>query len=183
MFRPIFVFVSAAFIVATTPPGDAELDNPSPRDDFYTFVNAEWLRTAEIPSEVPWISPFVVNTLRVQEQVRKLIVETAAKPSPANGVGSDIAAFHRSFTNDGAVETAELTPLHDVFADIRSASTAEHLAPLFGRLASEHTDFDANSLAPSVAPVAIGVWNDRLDATSTALVLSPSGLGLPDRAY
>ena len=161
---------------------DTVTRGPSPAEDFYGFVNADWLRQAEIPSEVPWISPFVVNTLRTQQQIRE-IVEEAAGVSSASGSNMQIGAFYRSYVDLNAIENAGLRPLEKVFDDIDAVSTKSDIVPLFGRLAANHTDFDPNSIAPSVVPVQIGVWNDRFDATRTALVLHPGGLSLPDRTY
>ncbi|MEE4209906.1 MAG: hypothetical protein V2I43_11625, partial [Parvularcula sp.] len=50
-----------------------------PQDDFYSYVNEAWLAETGIPDDVPWISPFVVNTLEVQSEVRAVIEEASRR--------------------------------------------------------------------------------------------------------
>lgn len=156
---------------------------PAPQDDYYAHVNADWLASATIPEEVPWISPFVVNALAAQDEVRGVVEDAAAADAAPGTPERLVGDFHRSVMDTAVVETAGLGPLADVLAMIDALDGPDDLALTFGRLAAEHADPDPNSLFPRVTPLALSVWTDRLDAQRAALVLRPAGLGLPDRAY
>ena len=47
----------------------------APEDDFHTFVNREWLSTAEIPDGHVNASPFLYRELEVQEQIKLLMTD------------------------------------------------------------------------------------------------------------
>ena len=177
------IFVIIALGTTATAADNGDKIEPVPSEDFYAWVNEDWLRRTEIPSDVPWISPFVVNTLRAQHQVREIVEESIYSANTATSETRQIASFYASFTDLRAVEQAGLTPLDDVLGDIEATSSKRDFAPLFGHLATNHTNYDPNSTTPSVVPIRISVWNDRLDVTQTVLVLHPGGLGLPNRAY
>lgn len=156
---------------------------PKPQDDFYAATNAQWLADTAIPPDVPWISPFVVNTLSAQDQVRAVVEAAASEAGPPGTPRRVIGDFYASLIDLDAVEAAGLAPLADTLMMIERATEPQALAEAFGHLASAHRDPDPNALSPHTAPLALSVWTDRLDARATALVLRPSGLGLPDRAY
>ena len=181
MRRHKIILVIIALGTTATAADNGDQIEPAPSEDFYARVNEDWLRRTEIPSDVPRISPFVVNTLRAQHQVREIVEESTYSATTATSETRQIASFYASFTDLRTVEQAGLTPFDEVLGDIEATSSKEDFAPLFGHLAANHTNYDPNSTTPSVVPIRISVRNDRLDATRTVLVLHPGGLGLPNR--
>jgi putative endopeptidase len=79
-----------------------------PQDDFYMFINQLWLESTEIPKAVPWISPFVVNTLRVQARIEGLILESAEANAAEGTDRQRIGDLFRSFMDKARVERAGL---------------------------------------------------------------------------
>lgn len=122
------------------------LQIPRPQDDYYGHVNAAWA----IPHDVPWISPYVVNTLRVQDRIKQL-VEAAAAGTPAAGTDAQrIGDLYRSYTGEARIEAAGLAPLQSELARIDAIRSADDLAGVLGRLGRVHTSVDPNNRLPDV---------------------------------
>lgn len=161
--------------------GNAQDHLPSPQDDFFGNVNAAWLAEARIPANVPWIGPFVDNTLAIQGEIKAIVADVVAKPEAYGEVGANIAAYWRSFT--AADGQAEINTLMDEWQRIDAISDKSEVVPMMCRLHSEHSDFDPNNVQAAVTPVWIGARALPDDARKQALYAEPAGLGLPDPAY
>lgn len=154
-----------------------------PQDDFYLYVNADWTAHTPIPPDLPWISPFVENTLRVQSRTRVLIEEAAAG-SPAAGTDAQrIGDLYRSYADEAAIEKKALTPLRSELARIDAIRSPSDLAVALATLGQRHASTDPNSILPDVAPVVVAVRADARDTKKPIATLVPAGLGMPGRAY
>lgn len=154
---------------------------PRPQDDFYGHVNAAWLATARIPSEVPWTGPFVENTLAIQAEVAAIIEDLTERPSDFGPVGAQIAAFRQSLMAED--RSAGIRSLEAVLRDIAEIEDKERLVGEFCRLHADHSDFDPNAMQPGVTPIWLGSRSIPSDAARQALFVEPAGLGLPDAPY
>ena len=163
--------------------GDETVVAVRPQDDFYRYVNADWAARTAIPADLPWISPFVENTLRVQRRTRALIEEAAAGPSRAGTDAQRIGELYRSYADEAAIERAALSPLRSELARIDSIRSPTDLAVALARLGRRHASTDPNSNLPDTVPVAVAVRADARDATRPVATLVPAGLGMPGRAY
>ncbi|MEE4212250.1 MAG: M13 family metallopeptidase [Parvularcula sp.] len=161
----------------------AEDIDPRPQDNFYIYVNGPWLDETGIPAEVPWISPFVSNTLQVQKEVRTVIEEAAADRSSEGTPHQLIGDFYRSFLNAEQNGSRALGSLDDTFERIRELGTGISFEELIAELFVQHTDRGFDVLLPEVTPLAFSVWPDRLNPKRSVLIIRPAGLGLPDRSY
>lgn len=152
-----------------------------PQDDFYLHVNQHWLDTAEIPPTVPWISPFVVITLRVQDRIKGLILESAGRNAASGTDTQRIGDLYRSFMDEARIERAGLVPIWAELQRVKAISNVNKLADAFTSLDRDHASIDPNSLLPTLTPLTLAVRADARNATVNIATLRPGGLGLPDR--
>lgn len=154
---------------------------PRPQDDFYAHVNAQWLAETEIPPHLPWISPFVENTLAIQGEVRAVIEDVVRDPDAFGAQGRSIAAYWTSLAVPHFDENMQ--SLRREFDRIGALDGPADIAGAMCRLHARHSDFDVNAITPGVTPVWLGV-RARPDAPGRQVLhVEPAGLGLPDPAY
>jgi predicted metalloendopeptidase len=141
-----------------------------PGDDFYAFVNGNWLDTFTIPPDHAGYGVF--NQLEdLSEQRVRDIIEQAAATNPAPGTPEQkIGDFYASFMDQAAIEANGLTPAQPDLQRIASASSRKDVAHLFG-LPGFASLFDVD-LPP-----------DLKNPDRYSIVISQSRLGLPDRDY
>lgn len=147
------------------------------QDDFFDFINAEWIAANEIPADRSRYGIFNVVFDRTELQVKGLI-ETAAErvQSGASDVGADeqrIGNAYLSFMNEAKVAELGLTPLTDLFEKIDQLESHSQLAAMFGEL----------QLLDIGLPAGFFVDGDAADPTRSLLYFWQGGLGLPDRDY
>ncbi|MEE4212523.1 MAG: M13 family metallopeptidase [Parvularcula sp.] len=154
-----------------------------PQDDFYTFTNSEWLSETSIPAAVPWISPYVVNTLAIQSQLETIVLELAAATHSPGSEAARIADLYRSFVDTAQLDARGLAPLHSALARIDRADSTTELFALLPELLIDHADADPDANLPDVTPLALAVRADDRDARQRVVRIVPGGLGLPGRDY
>ncbi len=141
-----------------------------PGDDFYAYANGGWSEGFVIPSDHASYGPFDALEELSQERVRG-IIEAAAAAHPAAGTPQQqIGDYYASFMDQAAIEAAGLAPAQADLKRIAAAATRESLARLFA-LPGFPSLFDID-LPP-----------DFRNPDRYAVVISQSGLGLPDRDY
>lgn len=154
-----------------------------PQDDFYSAVNARWLANTPIPAEVPWISPYVVNTLRVQSQVRDIVHQLAQRPTQRVPDEARIADLYKSYLDQESIERRGLSPLSDQLERIAAINSAADLPQVFGELMRDHADANPEANLPHLTPFSLSVRADDRDARRYVLRLTPAGLGMFSRDY
>ena len=86
------------------------------KDDFYQYVNGNWLNKTEIPEEKSNYGAFSALADEVEKNLR-LIIEEAAK-APEDIPDSDeqkVGDFYKSFMDTSIIERLGLDPLrHDI---------------------------------------------------------------------
>ncbi|MGD2133033.1 MAG: M13 family metallopeptidase [Maricaulaceae bacterium] len=144
----------------------------APGDDFYRYLNGQWLDTFEIPADKTNYGSFTVLADEADEQVRD-IIEAAAETDAAPGEPEQlIGDLFASFMDEDAIEAAGLDPLRDGLDAIAAAETHEDILRVMAR-----PDLASNG------PVGVFVDVDSRQPDQHALYLTHGGLGLPDRDY
>ena len=90
------------------------------QDDFFEFVNAEWIASNEIPADRSRYGVFNVVYDRTELQVKDLI-EAAAQTVTAGSASADEARIgnaYLSFMNEAKVAELGLAPLADLFLSL-----------------------------------------------------------------
>jgi putative endopeptidase len=153
---------------------------PRPQDDFYRYVNAKWLAETAIPDDVPWISPYVVNFLKVNAELQNLIEKLGSTNPPRNSEAQRIGDLYQSFMNESAIEKLGIAPLAKdlrLIEQLRSRKDLPDLLGSFNRTHYEMLDGDPRATTPIWAVVV----NDDRDAARMIVSLQQAGLGMRGR--
>ncbi len=144
-----------------------------PGDDFFTFVNGNWLKSTVIPPERSSIGSFQLLRILSEKRMRDIVADIQARPydklSPEEKKLRDL---YEAFVDQSRIEAAGLTPVKADLATIDHVKTLDDVARAMAstKLATQ-----------SVFNLSIGV--DEKDPNAYSVVLGQSGLGMPDRDY
>lgn len=149
-------------------------ETPSLKDDFYENVNAQWLSTAEIPSDYPFVSNFSVLEDGVEQKLM-----------------ADFNAMRSGEKQTDSEEMESMIAFYRLAADYetRDALGAEPLKPYMEMIDSLESLSDFTAQWPSwdvmgmPCPFAAAVTADMADASMNALYLSTPGLFLQTKEY
>ena len=98
-----------------------------PQDDFFNYVNGNWVKTAEIPSDKPTWGSF--NQLREDVDVASLdILNQILKENyPANSEGEKIQALYKTYTDWNKRNADGISPLKTQLAKIDALKSVADL--------------------------------------------------------
>ncbi len=146
-------------------------DSINPGNDFYRYVNEDWISKAKIPTGMPRINSFVDLYLNTEKQTQSIIDEL--QKIPENSLSHNqrnIRNLYLSYLNEEAIEKSGLSPIqHDLDAI---------------KKAKDHNEISALMTQPDYKSL-ISYWVD-LDAKAPdtyVLYLGQGGVGLPNRNY
>ena len=143
-----------------------------PQDDFYRFINGQWLATHKIPADRPMDGIF--NQLHDQSELwEKEIAEDASSGKIPGHNAELIAHLYGTFMDEEAVEAAGYSPIAGKLERLRSVSTHLELARLIGTFRYE----GIGGLFGSY------VGTDAHNSSQHQLDIYQSGISLPDEAY
>jgi putative endopeptidase len=145
-----------------------------PQDDAYQYLNGKWLRDFQLPADKGAYGSFTAIEDKTQIQLRRIVDgldSTAA--TTADPDAKKLADLYASFMNEAQLEALGLTPLQAEFAAIDAAQTMSALPALIAHLQASGAG----------APFGLGINLDARNSTQYAVILSQSGLGMPDRDY
>jgi predicted metalloendopeptidase len=141
------------------------------QDDFYQYLNGNWLKTTEIPADKPAYGSFTTLYDLSQDRLRAIVESSQASADDANQ--RKIADLYASFMDEAGLEAKGVTPLTDEFARIDALTGSKEFGLLFAHY---------NAIGVG-APFDIAVHLDNKDSTKYVVDFGQSGLGLPDRDY
>ena len=146
-------------------------DTIDPGDDFFGYVNQEWLDANPLPAEFSRFGAFNLLREKSTSDVKALVDELVSKP--ASELSADerrIVEAYESYLDTAAIDAAGLAPAQPYLDKIRGAETLSELVTLWG--------------TPGYpAPLGGGVGVDAKEPTRYSIYLGSGGLGLPDRDY
>ncbi|HEX8786577.1 MAG TPA: M13 family metallopeptidase [Telluria sp.] len=143
------------------------------QDDFFTYLNGKWLKTAEIPSDRSSSGTFMQLREDTVPQLRDLIEADQASHPKAGSEAQKIADLYTSFMNEKKLDALGDKPLAGELQRIRSLKDKKALPALVAHL----------SEIGVTTPYGIGVQQDAKESTKYAVYVRQSGLGMPDRDY
>jgi predicted metalloendopeptidase len=144
-----------------------------PQNDFFRFVNGAGLTRTEIPADASSWGAF--NELRDRSRnALHTILEEASKSNAAAGTEErKVGDLYASFMDSTTVERLGITPLKGELTKIAALRTAADLPATFAHFARLGVQ----------APLAVGVGQDPKRSDVNIVLISQSGLGMPDRDY
>lgn len=141
-----------------------------PGDDFYTYVNEGWQKTATIPAGLASMDAFVTLYLSTEQRVGGIIEKARDGRFKPGTPEQQIADYYRSYADRDRRNALGITPIADKLALIEKAQTKGELARLMG-------------LTWTSGVVASGNLADVNDPRQQIVAVVQSGLTLPSRDY
>jgi putative endopeptidase len=142
-----------------------------PGDDFYRYAQGHWLDTSKIPPDRTRWGSFDELDERAQQQVLAIVQglpADAAEGSNAQKVGD----YYRAFIDTAAIEQRGMEPARAGIDAITQARSYHDLTRLMGR-----PDLSLK------APLRVGISVDQKNPDRYDVIITQSGLGMPDRDY
>ncbi|WP_338681047.1 M13 family metallopeptidase [Janthinobacterium sp. TB1-E2] len=153
-----------------------------PGDDFYDYVNGDWLRNTEIPADRSSWGSFAILANATNERIIGLVEGLAAAPQ-ADASARQVSDFYRSWIDEAAIEAKGWAPIKPLLKKIDGIRDQAGLARALGE--SLRADVDPLNSTNFYTENLFGLWvaQDLNDTTRNVAYLLQGGLGLPDRAF
>jgi putative endopeptidase len=152
-----------------------------PGDDFYRYVNGNWVQRTEIPADRSTCGSFTALDELAKSRERT-IIEDAAAPG-GNDDQRKIADFYRAFMDEATIERKGLAPLQGELDAIAALTDKQALARSLGQ--TLRADVDLLNATNWHTERLFGLWvSQHLQKPSeSAPYLVQGGLSLPDRDF
>ncbi|MFT4669722.1 MAG: putative endopeptidase [Flavobacteriaceae bacterium] len=146
----------------------------SPKEDFYNYVNGNWMQTTEIPNDqVRWGG---FGVLRKSTAADVLNIIERAKESGKYAADTDQAkalAIFASELDTVARDAAGIDPLRPALAKIASISNVAD----FQKIMTE------DAVIVSQPFIGVAAFSNPSNSSMNSAYITPGGLGLPDRDF
>ncbi|MCP3143167.1 M13 family metallopeptidase [Pyxidicoccus xibeiensis] len=145
-----------------------------PQDDFYKFVNGNWLKSTPIPADRARYGTFIELADKAELAMRTIIEESAAAKDRQAGTNAQkVGDLYNSFMDTQRIEALGLEPVRAELQRVKALKSAAALPELFAELQRDGIQ----------VPFGIFVGQDQKQATRYIVYANQGGLGLPDRDY
>jgi endothelin-converting enzyme/putative endopeptidase len=171
-FNPAVAAGQQAAATATAQPGD----------DFFNYVNGEWLAKTDIPADrAAWGATSVMGE-ETNARILKLI-EAVPGDAKASAESKKVAAFYASYMDEAAIEAKGAAPLRPLLATIDAIKDKAGLQKVIG--ASLRADVDPLNATNFFTENLFGIWvaQGLTEPNRNVAYVLQGGLGMPDRAY
>jgi putative endopeptidase len=171
------VALSAAAATPAFPPWGVTLSymdpSVSPGADFFRYSNGEWLKTATIPPDRR-MAGVNLELERGNEAKLKAIVTSLSGRGDAELSAEErkLRDLYNAFENTQQIEAAGLQPVRADLTHIAALKTPDEVAAFMGAPATQVG-----------GPYDIGIDVDEKNPDAYVVLLTQSGLGMPDRDY
>ena len=178
--KMLLALVSCFLLVAFSEPPKSgiDLDNfdksVRPQDDFFEFVNGQWLKTTEMPADKSTYGAFVQLIDESEKNLRAIIEEAAKMPSRKAGSNEQkVGDFYQGYMDSTLVEKLGLQPLEEDLARVQKVNSKDDLIKLMAYFQKVGVQ----------RPFFYFVNQDNKNSTEYIGYLNQGGLGMPDRDY
>lgn len=181
LFTTTMALMFSATASGLAPPSDGAGHKARlPGDDFYTFVNGDWLDAAEIPAGKSNWGP--AAALAGDTAFRTIqLLDATANDAAATGNARMVRDFYVAYMDDTAIEAKGLTPLKPLLGEVDAIHSKTALAHALGRMLRSDAEFYNISNFDSESLFGLWVAQGFNDPTRNVAYLLQGGLGLPDR--
>jgi putative endopeptidase len=146
----------------------------APGDDFYQYVNADWVSDHPVPPDKTAYDVFTELNDTTEEHLRSLIEEVAGNSGAEQGsLPRKIGDLYRTGMDIDTIEHLGLTPIHEILDRIESIHQVSDIQPVLAYLVT-------CGISPCFELFA------EIDAKNSTIMiagLAQGGLGLPNKEY
>ncbi len=145
------------------------------KDDYYDYINAEWLKSAQIGSGVPAIDSFAEASMQTTTDLLDILMELDEK-APAYEKGSDeqmLASLYHTSMDYESRDKDGLNPIMPYLSAIQNAKNIDEL-------------MDAMILMDNAGIGSFIMWGvsaDVYDSRKNSLYIDTGHIGLPQKEY
>lgn len=146
----------------------------SPRDDFYNYVNGNWMKNHEIPEDETMWGGFTILRKSTAENVLDILAR--AKESKKYAPETDQAkamVIYESELDTVARTKAGIEPIKPILEKIAAMNSVED----FQKLMSQ------NAVEVSQPFLGLAAFSNPANSSMNAAYITPGGLGLPERDF
>ncbi|HWD48862.1 MAG TPA: M13 family metallopeptidase [Rhizomicrobium sp.] len=142
-----------------------------PGDDFFTYGNGGWLKTATIPADRTYAGVNLEIDTQNEQRLKDIVTELSTRKdlSPED---TKLRDFYNAFVDQKTIDAAGLKPAQ---ADISRINTLATLKDVGAAMGDPALGLDG--------PIGAYFGIDDKHPTNYSVNLTQSGLGLPDRDY
>ena len=157
----------------------------APGDDFWSYVNGRWARTAQIPADRGALSQVSRLNDVAAGHVKAILEEMGRRRADLRGDDARVVDYYGSLMDGRQTAAKGVAPLLAELAPARAARTHRALAAAMGDLARSWQGTPPLGRMPRYfpAPVFIGIGQDSKAPDRYVAFLGQSGLGMPNRDY
>jgi predicted metalloendopeptidase len=144
-----------------------------PGDDFYSYVNGNWLKTAVIPPDRASIGSFQLLRILSEERMHEVMSVLVARPdSELSAEERKIRNLYQTYIDTAGIEAKGLAPASKDLARLAGLKTKEDVARAMGSVPLEAGGIFFNFIDA-----------DSKDPNAYVVTLRHGGIGMPDRDY
>lgn len=143
-----------------------------PGNDFFRYVNDQWLEKTEIPADQSNYGSFTILDIETKEAIRSIIEQASLSDSPSP-IAKQIGDFYRSYTDLETRNRAGIQPIQSILGEIRGVESTRDAIELSGRLSRRGIP---GFFGLMVEP-------DAKRSDQYAVYINQDGTTLPDRDY
>jgi putative endopeptidase len=154
-----------------------------PGDDFFSYANGAWVKTAQIPADRSATGP----TQELEDLTAKRtadLIQNMAKTHPASGTNNrKIADFYAAYMDEAGIEKQGLAPIKTELDQIDAIKTRDDLARVLG--SEMRADVDPINATNFQTENLFGLFiaQGLEDPSHNIAYLMQGGLGMPSRDY
>jgi putative endopeptidase len=154
-----------------------------PGDDFDTYANGTWRKTAVIPADRASTGIFLQVFQKAEKRNAQIIREAGAAHPAAGSNARKIADYYAAFMNEAAIEQAGLAPLKPELDKVAAIKTRSDLSRVLGdQLRADVDPMNATNYHTEHL-FGLFVAQGLEDPTHNIAYLLQGGLGMPNRDY
>lgn len=144
----------------------------SPDDDFFRYVNGQWLAKTKIPDDQSNYGAFTALDIETKEAIKKIIEDASAQKSPSP-IAKQVGDFYRSYTDIAQRNKAGLQPIQGMLSQIKAIDNKNQLMKVAGSLSRRGIASFYNFY----------IEPDAKRSDQYAVYVNQDGTTLPDRDY
>ena len=149
-------------------------DTVRPQDDFFDYVNGNWVANTEMPADRARWGTFDALREQSDKDVRTLVEEVSAKQDVENGSPTQkIRDFYNSYMDIETSTKLGAEAIASELAEIQAAGSLDDIYRLFSTLGI----YGVNS------PIGGYIFSDEKDPDTNVVYVAQAGLTMPDRDY
>lgn len=144
-----------------------------PGDDFFTFVNGIWYDSATIPASQTGVGTYSFMNFPQRIRLQSILDSVSQSKNPAGSMEQKVGDFYASGLDTVAINRRGYEPIKPLLARIDAITDVPSLMKF---VAEEQTVSNGSIIGFNVGP-------DNKHSSVNIVLLSQTGIGLPEKGY